>query len=114
MSASFHLTGDRTIERGAAYSWSFDLNTSTGEFPISGYAISGWIQRKWDKNPETTWTSEILSTGSGLVNMSLTALQTENLSLAPLEHQVYIYPPNSGTLRIIKGDVDVDGGLTIY
>lgn len=114
MAAEYFLTGSRTIERGATYSWSFDLNTSTGEFPLSGYLVSGYIQRKWDKNLETIWTSQITSTGSGLVNMSLTAAQTTNLSLAPLEQQIYIYPPNSGALRIIKGDINVEGGLTIF
>lgn len=91
--------------------FSFNLDTSSGEFPISGYAISGFIRRKWDKNLEVNWTPEILSTGSGLVNMTLTAAQTSALSLAPLEHEIFIYPPASGCpIRIIEGDIDVKGG----
>ena len=112
--ANYFLTGSRTIERGAAYSWSFDLNTSSGEYGLSGYLISGYIQRSWDKNLEATWTSTILSTGSGTVNMSLTAEQTANLSNAPLEQQIYIIPPNTGTLRIIKGEIIPEGGLTLH
>jgi len=111
MASVYSLTGSSAIERGACTSFSFDLDTSSGEFSLSGYAVSGWIRRKWDKNPEVNWTTEILSTGSGLVNMTLTAAQTSALSLAPLEHEIFIYPPASGCpIRIIEGDIDVKGG----
>lgn len=112
--AEFHLTGSRVVERGAAYSWSFNIDSSSGEYPLSGYLISGYIQRKWDKNHETNWTSEIISTGSGIVNMSLTADQTANLSLAELEHQIFIIPPNTGTIKVIKGDIIPEGGLNLF
>lgn len=109
--ATYSLTGSSAIERGACSTFSFNLDSSSGEYPISGYLISGFIRRKWDKNLETTWNAEILSTGSGLVNMTLTATQTAALSLAPLEHEIFIYPPASGCpLRIIEGDIDVKGG----
>lgn len=109
--ATYSLTGSSAIERGACSTFSFNLDSSSGEYPISGYLVSGFIRRKWDKNLETTWNAEILSTGSGLVNMTLTATQTAALSLAPLEHEIFIYPPASGCpLRIIEGDIDVKGG----
>lgn len=109
--ANYSLTGSSSVERGACSTFSFDLDTSSGQFPISGYVISGFIRRKWDKNLETTWNAEILSTGSGLVNMTLTAAQTSTLSLAPLEHEIFIYPPSSGCpIRIIEGDIEVRGG----
>lgn len=111
MASIYSLTGSSAIERGACVSFSFDLDTSSGEFSLSGYSVSGIVRRKWDKNLETTWTTEILSTGSGLVNMTLTAAQTSALSLAPLEHEIFIYPPASGCpIRIIEGDIDVKGG----
>ena len=111
MASSYNLTGSSAIERGACSSFSFNLDTSSGEFPISGYLVSGFIRRQWDKNLETTWNSEILSTGSGLVNMTLTTDQTSRLSLAPLEHEIFIYPPMSGCpLRIIDGEIEVKGG----
>lgn len=114
MAAEYSLTGTRVIERGAAYLWSFNVDSASGEFSLSGYQILGHIQRKWDKSPETNWNAEILSTGSGLVNLSLTAAQTAGLSLAPLEHQIYIIPPNTGTIRVIKGDIIPEGGLTLF
>jgi hypothetical protein len=111
MSAIYNLTGSSAIERGACVAFSFDLNTSSGEFGLSGYSVSGFIRRKWDKNLEAMWTSEILSTGSGLVNMTLSSAQSAALSLAPLEQEIFIYPPASGCpLRIIEGDIDVRGG----
>lgn len=111
MASNYSLTGSSAIERGACVTFSFDLNTSSGEYPLVDYGVSGFVRRKWDKNLETMWTSEILSTGSGLVNMTLTATQTAALSLAPLEHEIFIYPPASGCpLRIIEGDIDVRGG----
>lgn len=112
---NYSLTGSRTIERGAVYSWSFNIDSSSGEeYPLSGYLISGYIQRAWDKNIEATWNAEIISAASGTVNMSLTAEQTANLSNAPLEQQIYIIPPNTGTLRIIKGEIIPEGGLTLH
>lgn len=111
MASEYNLTGSSAIERGACATFSFNLDTSSGDFSLSGYSVSGWIRRKWDRNIETTWTSEILSTGSGLVNMTLSAAQTAALSLAPLEHEIYIYPPASGCpLRIIEGEIEVRGG----
>ena len=109
--ALYSLTGSSAIEGGACTSFSFDLDTSSGQFSLSGYLVSGFIRRKWDKNPEINWTTEILSTGSGLVNMTMTSEQTATLSLAPLEHEIFIYPPASGCpIRIIEGDIDVKGG----
>jgi hypothetical protein len=111
MSASYNLTGSSAIERGSCASFSFDLNASSGEYGISGYLVSGFIRRKWDRNLETTWNSQILSTGSGIVNMTLTADQTSRLSLAPLEHEVFLYPPSSGCpIRILDGEIEVKGG----
>ena len=112
---NYSLTGSRTIERGAVYSWSFNIDSSSGEeYPLSGYLISGYIQRTWDKNIEATWNAEIVSAVSGAVNMGLPAEPTANLSNAPLEQQIYIIPPNTGTLRIIKGEIIPEGGLTIF
>lgn len=111
MASIYSLTGSSAIERGACSSFSFDLSTSSGEFGLSGYLVSGFIRRKWDKNLEATWSYEILSTGSGLVNMTLTADQTSRLSLAPLEHGIFIYPPASGCpLKILDGEIEVKGG----
>ena len=96
MASVYNFTGSSAIQRGACATFSFDLDTSSGEFSLSGYAVSGFIRRKWDKYLETNWSAEILSTTSGLVNMTLTAAQTSALSLAPLEHEIFIYPPSSG------------------
>jgi hypothetical protein len=114
MGAIFNLTGSLVIERGAAYSWSFNLDTPSGEYDLVGYVVSGYIQRTWDKYMETPWNAEIISTTSGIVNMTLTPEQTAGLSLAPLEHQIYIIPPNTGTVRILKGNIIPEGGLSIF
>lgn len=106
----YSLTGNSAIERGACYSFTFDVNSASGEYPLSGYSVSGFIYRKWDKNLEKNWTAEITSESEGVVSMSLTATETAGLSLDPLEHEIYIYPPTGCVTKILYGDIDVVGG----
>lgn len=108
----YNITGSSSIERGSCYSFTADVNSSSGEYPLTGYIVEGFITRKWDKNPELNWTTEILSEASGTIKFSLTAAQTSGLSLAPLEHEIYLYPPASGCpVRILYGDIMVVGGF---
>lgn len=108
---TYNLTGSNAIERGACYSYSVDLSTSTGEYPLSGYGVSGYLRRKWDGAFGPNWTATILSTGSGIINLELDGSQTSQLSYDAYQQEVFIYPPNNGCpIRIIKGDVDVQAG----
>ena len=108
---TYNLTGSYAIERGACYSYSMDLSTSTGEYTLSGYSVSGFLRRKWDGAVGPYWDATITSTGSGIVNMALTATQTSSLTLDDYQHEVYIYPPSSGCpVRVLVGDVTVEGG----
>lgn len=108
---TYNLTGSSAIERGACYSYSMDLSTSTGEYTLSGYSVSGFLRRKWDGSLGPYWEATVTSTGSGIVNMALTATQTSSLTLDDYEHEVYIYPPSSGCpVRVLVGDVTVEGG----
>jgi len=112
MAGLYSITGLSAIERGSCYSFTADINYSTGEYPLSGYLVSGYINRKWDKTIEANWTTEILNTASGIIQFSLTADQTSQLSLSPLEHEIYLYPPASGCpVRILYGDIITIGGL---
>jgi hypothetical protein len=108
---TYNLTGSNAIERGACYAYSVDLSTSTGEYPLSGYSVSGYLRRKWDGAFGPNWTATILSTGSGIINLELDGSQTSQLSYDAYQQEVFIYPPNNGCpIRIIKGDVDVQAG----
>lgn len=111
MAGLYNITGSSAIERGACYSFVADINSSTGEYPLSGYLVSGYINRKWDKFIESNWTAEILSAASGIVQFSLTAEQTSQLSLSPLEYEAYLYPPTGCPTRILYGDITTIGGL---
>jgi hypothetical protein len=108
---TYNLTGSNSIQRGACYSYSIDLSTSSGEYTLSGYTASGYLRRKWDGAFGPNWDASILSTGSGIINMALTASDTSLLSYDAYEQEVFIYPPDGGCpVRIIQGDVDVEGG----
>ena len=107
----YSITGSSAIERGACYSFVADINSSTGEYPLSGYLVSGQINRKWDKTVEANWTTEILSATSGTIQFSLTADETASLSLSPLEYEAYLYPPTGCPTRILYGDITTIGGL---
>jgi hypothetical protein len=108
---TYNLTGSSAIERGACYSYSIDLSTSTGEYVLSGYNVSGYLRRKWDGTFGPNWSATIVDAGSGIINMTLTAADTASMSYDAYEQEVFIYPPSSGCpVRIIQGDVDVDGG----
>lgn len=111
MAGLYNITGSKAIERGMCYSFVADLNSSTGEFPLLGYSISGYINRKWDKVIESNWTTEILSAASGIVNFSLSEEKTNALSLSPLEYEIYIYPSIGCPTRILYGDITAIGGL---
>jgi hypothetical protein len=108
--ATYNLTGAYAIERGASYSYTFDLATSSGEYPISGYSFSGVLRRGWDGELGPSFTPEILSATSGIVNMSLSASQTLSLTKDSYSHEVYGYPLSGLSLRILEGSVEVLGG----
>lgn len=108
--ATYNLTGSYAIERGACYSYTFDLATSSGEYPVSGYSFSGVLRRSWDGQLGPYFTSEILSATSGIVSMSLSASQTLGLSNDGYSHEVYGYPSSGCSLRILEGSVEVAGG----
>jgi hypothetical protein len=108
---TYNLTGSQAIERGACYSYSIDLSTSSGEYNLSGYAVSGYLRRKWDGSFGPNWEAVIVDTGSGIINLTLTASQTSQLSSDAYEQEIFIYPPASGCpVRIIQGDVYIEGG----
>jgi hypothetical protein len=107
----YNLTGSSAIDRGACYSYSIDLSTSSGEYTLSGYSASGYLRRKWDGTFGPNLSTNILSTGSGILNVSLTAAQTSSLSKDYYEQEIFIYPPNNGCpIMLLYGDVDVIGG----
>lgn len=108
--ATYNLTGSYSIERGACYSYTFDLGTSSGEFPVSGYSFSGIMRRSWDGQLGPFFSSEILLAASGIVNMSLTASETSSLTLDDYKHEVFAYPATGCPLRILEGTVEVRGG----
>lgn len=108
---TYNLTGSNAIERGGCYAYSIDLSTPSGEYPLSGYGVSGYLRRKWDGVFGPNWTASILSTGSGIINLELDGSQTSQLSFDAYEQEIFIYPPDSGCpIRIIKGDVEIQGG----
>jgi hypothetical protein len=108
---TYNLTGSNAIERGACYAYSIDLSTSSGEYNLSGYRASGYLRRKWDGSFGPNWTASILNTGSGIINLELDGARTSQLSYDAYEQEIFIYPPNNGCpVRIIKGNVDVQGG----
>ena len=108
--ATYNLTGQYAIERGACYSYTFDLGTSSGEYPITGYTFTGVMRRSWDGQIAPYFSGEILSATSGIVNMSLTASQTSLLTLDSYSHEVYGYPPTGCPVRLLNGNVEVLGG----
>ena len=108
--ATYNLTGSYAVERGSCYSYTFDLGTSSGEFPITGYSFSGIMRRTWDGSLGPNFTAEILSEASGVVNMSLSASQTSSMTLDQYAHEVFGYPNDGCPIRILEGYIDVKGG----
>ncbi len=107
----YSLTGSRVIERGADYSFTMDVNTSTGEYPLSGKLVSGYIYRAWDRLLEKNWNTEVLSQASGIVQFSLSGSQTAQLSLAPLFHEIFIFDTGNNTAtKVLEGEIMVVGG----
>lgn len=107
----YNLTGSSAIDRGACYSYSIDLSTSSGEYTLSGYSASGYLRRKWDGSFGPNFLTNILSTGSGILSIALTATQTSSLSKDSYQQEVFIYPPNNGCpIMLLYGDVEVIGG----
>lgn len=110
-SALFNLTGDYSIERGACFSYTFDINLPTGEYDLTNALVSGFLRRKWDGKVGPNFTATILTPPSGIVNMELTASDTAGLSIDEYQHEVYIYPSGQCPLRLLHSDeVVVWGG----
>lgn len=108
---TYNLTGSSAIERGADYSFTLDLNTSSGEYSLSGKLVSGYIYRSWDRSLEVNWNTAVLSLASGTMQFSLSGSQTSNLSLAPMFHEIFVYDTGSNTsTKVLNGDVMVVGG----
>ncbi len=110
MAGAYHLTGSRAIERGACYSYSMDLASSTGEYSLAGYTVTGYLRRKWDGQIGPYWTPTITSEASGIVNLELSASETAELSRDFYQQEIFIYPSGGCPIRVLYGDVDVEGG----
>lgn len=107
----YSLTGSNFIERGADYSFTLDLNTSSGEYPLSGKLVSGMIYRSWDRSLETYWNTTVLSEASGTVRFHLSGSQTSALSLAPMFQEIFVYDTGLNTsTKVLYGDVMIYGG----
>lgn len=109
-SSTFNLTRDYSIERGACFSYTLDIDVPTGEYDLSTSSLSGYLYRKWDGKSGPNFTATILVPESGTAMMELSATETSSLSADEYYHEVYVYPSGQCPIRLIQGDAEVWGG----
>ena len=86
---------------------------STGSaISLNGYTVSAQV---WDVNRKEKffdWSATYTNRGSGIVDIKLTDIQTDNFIVGTLKYDVKLTEPSGDEYYYIKGNLNVSQGYT--
>ena len=101
-----------TIDQGASFSANIDVTDSDGDaLNLDGYSVAGQIRKTYSSTTAVDFTASIINASAGVVQISLSATQTNNMKAGRYVYDVEI---NSGRTitRVVEGQVEVTPGVT--
>lgn len=106
------------IEQGFNFSINFELeDTSTNEpRNLVGYGITAKLRKTYTSSNSVSFASSISSPSNGVISISLTSEQTNNLKPGRYVYDVLIQPgglnSNNDKIKAVEGMALVRGGVT--
>ena len=99
------------IDQGATFSVDLDLTDENGDvIDLSGYTANSQI-RKWYTSTTSYPFTASVNSSAGIITLSMTAIQTANLTAGRYVYDVEI-SDNSTVSRVIEGIVTVTPNVT--
>jgi hypothetical protein len=101
-----------TIDQGASFSANIDVTDSDGDaLNLDGYSVAGQIRKTYSSTTAVDFTASIINASAGVVQISLSATQTNNMKAGRYVYDVEIN--SGGTItRVVEGQVEVTPGVT--
>lgn len=101
-----------TIDQGASFSANIDVTDSDGDaLNLDGYSVAGQIRKTYSSTTAVDFTASIINASAGIVQISLSATQTNNMKAGRYVYDVEIN--SGGTItRVVEGQVEVTPGVT--
>lgn len=101
-----------TIDQGASFSANIDVTDSDGDaLNLDGYSVEGQIRKTYSSTTAVDFTASIINASAGVVQISLSATQTNNMKAGRYVYDVEIN--SGGTItRVVEGQVEVTPGVT--
>lgn len=101
-----------TVDQGASFSANIDVTDSDGDaLNLDGYSVAGQIRKTYSSTTAVDFTASIVNASAGVVQISLSATQTNNMKAGRYVYDVEIN--SGGTItRVVEGQVEVTPGVT--
>ena len=101
-----------TIDQGASFSANIDVTDSDGDaLNLDGYSVAGQIRKTYSSTTAVDFTASVINASAGVVQISLSATQTNNMKAGRYVYDVEIN--SGGTItRVVEGQVEVTPGVT--
>ncbi len=103
-----------TIEQGGTFSRILALKQTGGTaFSLAGYSVRGYMRKGYNNSAYIPFTLSIESpTSDGLIDMSLTAVQTATLLPHTYIYDIEIYTSGGYVKRIMQGTITISKEVT--
>jgi hypothetical protein len=94
-----------TIEQRACYDLTLTIQKGGDIYNLSGVSLTGQIRRDFDDALQAIFKTEVLNESSGIAKISLDALQTLGLDLAPSYWDLYADKSGQCSDKLLSGPV---------
>lgn len=102
-----------TIDQGSTFTALIDVTDSDGSaLNLVGYTVNGQLRKTYASSTSTDFTASVTNAGTGTIQISLTATQTNALKAGRYVYDVEITSSGGEVTRVIEGQIEVTPGVT--
>ena len=101
------------IDQGSTFIADIDVTDNDGNIlNLTGYTVAGQMRKSYASTTATDFTASVLNEGNGVIRISLTAAQSNNLKAGRYVYDVEITDASGAVTRVLEGQVEVTPGVT--
>tara|TARA_X000000950_G_C13575825_1_gene521452 strand:+ start:88 stop:423 length:336 start_codon:yes stop_codon:yes gene_type:complete len=102
-----------TIDQGTTFSADIDVTDADGDIlNLTGYTVAGQMRKSYNSTTFTAFSASISNATGGVVNIGLSATQTNALKAGRYVYDVEITASDATVTRIVEGQIEVTPGVT--
>ncbi len=102
-----------TIDQGTTFSADIDVTDADGDaLNLTGYTCAGQMRKSYNSNTFTAFSASITNATGGVLNIGLSATQTNALKAGRYVYDVEITDSGNTVTRVIEGQIEVTPGVT--